>query len=153
MVDWFAELDVPARMEEPDPSRFVFDKHQPSEIETQDSKIAPRIMKIILAEFKRKIHVLEETQSKNKFPMLTVRQIMFQIFSFFNTNKTQGHTMNLSDLLTVELYNGNLNMLNHAWEETVWAPGNDLDEHVVENLYERQMKTCTLMKKAMTTNQ
>ena len=30
--------------------------------------------------------------------------------------------MNLSDLLNVDLYNGNLNMLNHAWEETIWAP-------------------------------
>ena len=97
MVDWFAELDVAARMEEPDTPGFAPDKHQPSEIETLGSKIAPGIMKIILAGFKRKVHVLEETQSMNKFPMLTGKDIMFQTFSFFNTNKTQGHTMNLSD--------------------------------------------------------
>ena len=41
---------------------------------------------------------------------------MYQIFSFFNINKTQEHTMNLNDLLNVELYNDNLKMFNLAWE-------------------------------------
>ena len=59
--------------------------------------------------------------------MLTGMQIMFHIFSFFNINKTQGHTMNSSDLLLVELYNDNVKIFNHAWEETLLALGSDLD--------------------------
>ena len=61
-------------------------------------------MKILPAVFKRKIKFLRETEYKNKCPMLTGRQIMHQIFSCSNTKKTQEHTMNLHDLLNVELY-------------------------------------------------
>ena len=51
--------------------------------------------------------------------------------------------MNLNDLLNVELYNDNLKMFNLAWEETLLAPGNDLDEHVLENLHEAQVREST----------
>ena len=57
--------------------------------------------------------------------MRTGRQIMCQIF--VNINKTHGHTMNLNDLLIVELHNDNHNMFNQAWEEILLALGNDLD--------------------------
>ena len=82
--------------------------------------------------------------------MLTGRQIMFHIFSFFNINETQVHTMNSSELLLVELYNDNVKIFNHASEETMLALVVDLDEHVLENLYERQANKFTLMKSAMT---
>ena len=59
--------------------------------------------------------------------MLTGRQSIFQKKKFFNINETQGHSMNLSDLLNVELYNDNLKMFNEAWEETLLAVGDDLD--------------------------
>ena len=58
--------------------------------------------------------------------------------------------MNLNDLLTVESYNDNLKMFNRAWEETSAAMGNDVDEGVVGNLYERQVREATLMKNALT---
>ena len=47
--------------------------------------------------------------------------------------------MNLADLLNVELYNDNLKMFNQTWDETL-----------VENLYERQVRTSALMKHALT---
>ena len=56
--------------------------------------------------------------------------------------------MNLNDLLKDVLYN--LKMFNQAWEETLSAPGDVLDEHVLENLYQRQVKKSTLMKHAIT---
>ena len=31
-------------------------------------------------------------------------------------------------------------MSNQAWDKTVLGVGNELDEHVLENLYERQVK-------------
>ena len=43
--------------------------------------------------------------------------------------------MNLSDFLSVELYNDHLKLFNQAWEETWPGLGNDLDEHVLENLF------------------
>ena len=52
-----------------------------------------------------------------------------------------GHMMNLNDLLNVELYNDNLKMFNLASEETLLAPGNDLDE--LENLHEAQVREST----------
>ena len=58
--------------------------------------------------------------------------------------------MNLSDLLNVELYNDSLRMFN---QETLQALGNVLDEHVLENLYERHAKKSTLMKYWMTLHQ
>ena len=72
-------------------------------------------------------------------------------FKDSNINKTLGHTMNLNDLLEVELYNDNLKMFSQAWEEKSSALGNDLDEHVPENLYERQAKGSTLMTHAIKT--
>ena len=63
---------------------------------------------------------------------------------------TQGHTMNLSDLLVVELFFDNLKMFNQAWEETLQVYCNGLDEHVLENLCERLVKKSAPMKHAMT---
>ena len=77
---------------------------------------------------------------------------MLQVF-LFNINETLGHTTSLSESLNVELYNDILKMFNQAWEETLPALGNDLDEHVLENLFERQVKKSTLMKHAMTLHQ
>ena len=65
------------------------------EFETLDSKMAKGVMKIIPAEFKRKINFLEETIYNNAFVMLTGWLIMQQIFSFFNINKTQGTLLTL----------------------------------------------------------
>ena len=60
---------------------------------------------------------------------------MFQILPV-NISKTQGHMMNLSDLLNFKLYTDHLKMWNQAWEETKVALDNDLDESVLENLCE-----------------
>ena len=68
-------------------------------------------MKIVPAEFKRKINFLEETQ-QNQRQMLTGKELVFQVHLLFNINKTQEHTMNWSDILTAELYNDNLKMFN-----------------------------------------
>ena len=111
--------------------------------------MAKGIMNIIPAEFKRMINYLEETQYKNKRPMLKTRQIMFQTFSFFIINKIQVHTMNLRDLRNVELHDDNFKMFNQVWDETLLAQDSDLDEHVLESVYERQVKKSTLMKNAM----
>ena len=110
-------------------------------------------MKIIPADFKKKINFLEETEYKKRCPMLGERQVMHQNLSFFNINTIQVHTMNLSDLLNVELCNDNLKMFNQVSEETFLALGNDLDEHVLDNLHERQVRTSTLMKNAVTSYQ
>ena len=107
-------------------------------------------MKVIPADFKRKLNFAEGTQHKNKCPMFQGRWIMCQILSSSNINWTQGHTLDLNDLLNVELYNDNLEMLNQVWEEFLLALGYDLDEGVLENLCERQVKKSTLMKNAMT---
>ena len=102
-------------------------------------------MKVIPAGFKRKLNFSEGTQHKNKCPMFQGRWIMYQILSSSNINWTQGHTLDLNDL-----YNNNLKMLNQVWEEFLLALGYDLDEGVLENLCERQVKKSTLMKNAMT---
>ena len=109
--DWLPEICVAGRTEELDHSGFVFDKDQ-MEFETLDSKIAQGILKIAVAEFNRRINFLEETQYKNKIPMLTGRQIMYQIFSYFNIKKKSQEPINLSDSMDVELYNDNLKMFN-----------------------------------------
>ena len=44
-------------------------------------------------------------------------------------------------------------MFHQAWEETLPASGDDLDEHVLDNLYQRQVIESTLMKHAMTLHQ
>ena len=44
--------------------------------------------------------------------------------------------MDLNGLLNVELYNDNLDMFDRALEETLSALGRDLDEGVLENLYQ-----------------
>ena len=41
-------------------------------------------------------------------------------------------------------------MFNQAWDETLLTLDSDLDEHVLENLCERQVKMPTLMTNAMT---
>ena len=60
--------------------------------------------------------------------------------------------MNLSDWFTVEQYNDKFKMFNQIWEDTLLAQDNDLDEHVLESLYERQVKKSTLLKSAMSSS-
>ena len=67
--------------------------------------------------------------------------ILFQITLFLDINKTHEHTMNLSDLLYVQLHKDNLKLFNQAWEEALQAFGYDLDEHVVEHLDGRHVKS------------
>ena len=102
--EWSGEVDIAGSLRDLDHSWFVFDK-KAVKFETLDSDIAKGIMKIIPAGFERMINFLEGTQYKNKLLVVTGWQIMHYILSFFNMNKTQGRTMNLSVLLNVELYN------------------------------------------------
>ena len=74
---------------------------------------------------------------------------LFKSVLTLNLNETQEHIVNWNALLDVELYNDNFKMFNQAWEETLSAPG-DLDEGVLEKLYERQVRKSTPMKNALT---
>ena len=67
-------------------------------------------MKIIPADFMRKITFLEETRYANKCPMLRGKQIVCQIFSFLNPKRTS----NLNDVLIDELHDDNVKMFNQA---------------------------------------
>ena len=145
--EWSPEIDLAIGIEDLDHSGFTSDKHQ-IEFETLDSKIAKGIMKTLPAEFKRKINFLQETQHKNRRSMLTGRQTMFQIFSFFNM--TPGHTTNLSDLLSVEVVQRQPQHVQSSLGRNTSVLGNDLDERVLQKLHERQVIKSTLMKNAMT---
>ena len=66
------------------------------------------------------------------------------VLSTFVLQHHQVHTMSLSDLLNVALYTDNLKIINQACEEMYFQTiGNDLDEHVLENLYEMREKIYT----------
>ena len=58
--------------------------------------------------------------------------------------------MNSSDLLLVELYNDSVKIFNLLERKHFIALVSHLDEHVLENLCERQANKFTLMKNAMT---
>ena len=81
--------------------------------------------------------------------MLESRHILFQIFSSFIINEIQEHTTNLRDLRNVELHDDTFKMFNQVWDETLLVPDSDLDEFVLESVYERQVKKSTLMKNAL----
>ena len=66
--------------------------------------------------WREKIDLLEATLNKEKLSMLAGRQILFQIFSFYDINKTQG-PMGSSNLLNIEMYNDNIEQFNQAWED------------------------------------
>ena len=72
---------------------------------------------LVPTEFKRKLQVLEQNQERKMLPILTGRQIVYQMFAFFKINYTQGRVMTLSDLLNTELYNGNLRVINKTWDK------------------------------------
>ena len=74
---------------------------------------------------------------------------MHQIFSIFNTNDS-GTNLEMNDLLDGELCKFYLKMFDQGWEDTSSHLGYDLDEHVVENMYERQERKSTLMRNALT---
>ena len=142
-----AEIDLAASIGELDLAGRVIDKHH-MEFQTLNSEIAKGIMNILPVELQRKIKFLRRLN--NKCPMPTGRQFVYQIFSFFNIHKNQVHTMNLNDLLHVELYNDNLKMFNQAREEHIISPRQDLDEGVLESFFEKQLGKSTLMKNALT---
>ena len=102
--DCLADIDLATSKDDLDHSGFVFDKHN-QEFETLDSKIAKGIMEIIPVDFMRKINFLDGKQYLSQRAMLTARQIVDQILSFFRINQTQGHTMNLNDPIYMKLYN------------------------------------------------
>ena len=126
----FAEVDVAAGEEELDYSGFIFDKHQTG-CKTQASKIAKEIMET-------NVHCSR------------AGKVCYKYICSSTSIRLRSTRRTVSDLLDVELYNDNRKMFNQAFEETVLALGNVLDEHVLEmeNVYERQVKN-TLMKHAI----
>ena len=110
ICNWLSEIDFAADMDDLTCSGFIIDKHQIG-FETLDSKIARNY-----ENYSVRMNFLEETQHKNKRPML-------------NINKTQSYKMNLSDLLNAELDSDSLKMCNQTWAETLLALGTDLVEH------------------------
>ena len=115
--------------------------------ETRESKIVNRIMKIgCPAEVKRMINYLAETQWKTNVQCLRANKLCFTFF-FTLSIRLKGTR---SDALDLDLYGDILKMLNLAGRKTWPALGHDLDAHVLENVYERQVKKWPLMKHAMT---
>ena len=78
--------------------------------------------------------------------MLTGWQILLQFFSLFDINKTPGRAVGLTDLLNIELYNDNLKQFNHAWEEMLLTLDRGVDEEMLPNLYEGQVKRSSIVK-------
>ena len=108
---WLEEIDLAAGMEELDYSGFIVDQHQ-IEFETLDSKIAERNHEDNSCRIQEKDLFLV----RNSIPKQTSSACGQATYLFVSMNKTQEHTMNLSDLLHVELYNDNLKMFNQAWQ-------------------------------------
>ena len=61
------------------------------------TQLAKGIVRIIHHEFRRKIDLIVDRQYTEKRIALTGRQIMDQIFSFFDNKKTHGRTMSMAD--------------------------------------------------------
>ena len=87
-------------------------------------------MKIIIAEFKRKVHKAEELQDKTNLPMLTGRQIAFMIYAYFKINVVQDRAISMNDELSSECVNDNLNEFEQTWKETLMALEKEPEEHV-----------------------
>ena len=108
-----------------------FDKHQ-MVFETLDSKIAKGTTKV----FGMYFYFLEETlYQKHMSHTKSQAKIMCQIFSFSN-NKSQGHTLNLNDVLNVD----NLKMFNRA-RETLLIFASDSDESVLDILFDSKCES------------
>ena len=116
--DRFAEIDLVTCMDDLYHSGSVYAKHR-MELETLNSKIAKGIMNTIPAEFKRKINSWRKNCCKFSVRCSQEDKTVYQIFSFFRINKTHGHTMNLNNLLNVEVYNDNLKAFNQTWERNL----------------------------------
>ena len=81
--------------------------------------------------------------------MLTGWQIMLQFFSLFDINKTQGREVGLTDLLNIELYNDNLKQFNQAWEEMLLSLDRGVDEEMLPNVYEGQIRRSSIMENGL----
>ena len=77
---------------------------------------------------------------------------MFLTFSFINIKKTPRHTTNLSELLSVEVVQRQPQHVQSSLGRHKLVLGHDLDEHVLENLHERQVIKSTLMNDTLTLN-
>ena len=88
--------------------------------------------------------------TKTNSPTLTSRQIMYQIFSFFDSNMTQGRSMGLTGLLDIELHNDNLKALSNRPGKTHYNPwtGRSLKKKF-ENICDIQLKKSSQMKRAL----
>ena len=53
--------------------------------------------------------------------MLTGTQIMYQIFSVFDIDKTRRRAMRFSDFLNIELRNYNFKKFNQEWDEVQFS--------------------------------
>ena len=79
-------------------------------------------MKITNSEFKRKIQVGEELNTKVKrLPILTRRQIAHIICAFFKINDVQRRAFGSDDLLNKEVRYDNLKRVHQAWAQTLMA--------------------------------
>ena len=71
---------------------------------------------------------------------------------YFKKKQDPGHTTNLSDLLSVDVVQRQSQHVQSSLGRHILVLCNNLDEHVLENLYERQVIKSTLVNKAFTLN-
>ena len=64
---------------------------------------------------------LSSISRKERLPMLTGRQIAYQICAYFKINDVHRIAFGMNDLLNIELRNDNLMMFDQSWDETLTA--------------------------------
>ena len=87
----------------------------------------------------------EFTNYKKMFPMLTRRQIAYQLYTFFRNIGEQGRAIGMNDLLN-ELRNKNLKMFGPALQETLMTMENEMKRDCLGSLIHRHLEKSTLMK-------
>ena len=113
MNDWSAEIDLATGMDDLNHAGFVVSKHH-VKFETLDSQIA----KANMTDFMRKIRLWDETTIQEVSAQCHRQANSVSDISFIGIFESQGQTMNVNDLLHVELHSDNLKMFNQTWEET-----------------------------------
>ena len=130
--DWLVNIALEANMADLDHAGFAFDKHQ-IEFDTPDSEIFQIYHGDSPTELKRKIQIQYRTG----------RQIIFKC-ARSSTSTNSGVYYGLERFVSCRVAQRQTQDVQSVLGKTFSASGNDLDEHFLENCFQRHVVKSTL---------
>jgi len=143
---WISAVKGTANHDDLQRANYPFSK--PIGFETLDAKLASALSRIISGDFGRRAHVIKITAMETG-KRLSGRQLLHAIDEHFRLTEADGAVFGMEHLLSVTMKHDSLERVIADWDTVLTGMRKRPEESVLEALFVRRLKLCSLMKDDM----